>query len=60
MLKRFIDKYFDYFIVGEYLDSDGKGHYTTRYIKKYYPRCLKKQYIAYLKRQYYRKRGSHS
>lgn len=58
MIKAFIDKYFNYIIVGEYYDSDGKGHYRKRYTRKYYPKCFKKQYFAYLNRKYHnRKRG---
>ena len=35
MLKRLINKYFDYDIVGEYIDYDGKGHGKKKYIKRY-------------------------
>lgn len=40
MLKRLIerirDKYFDYVIVGEYLDHVGGNRYQVKYIKKWY------------------------
>lgn len=36
MLKKLFNKYFDYHIVGEYLDYDGNGHYKKKYLKKYY------------------------
>lgn len=29
-------KYIDYRIVGDYLDTDDGVHYTKKYIKKYY------------------------
>lgn len=36
MLKKMIDKYFDYEIVGEYLESIAPGIYQKKYIKKYH------------------------
>ena len=38
MLKRLFNRFFDYKIVGEYYDYDGKGHGRKRYIKKYFLR----------------------
>ena len=35
MLKKLINKYLDYDIVGEYIDYDGKGHGKKKYIKRY-------------------------
>lgn len=35
-LKQWFKEHFDYRIVGEYYDSDGKGHYQKKYIKRYY------------------------
>lgn len=35
MLKKLINKYFDYDIVGEYIDYDGKGHGKKKYIKRW-------------------------
>lgn len=43
MLKKLIEKYFDYDIVGDYLDNDGKGHMYRRYNKRYYLKCLRKK-----------------
>ena len=40
-LKKFILKYFDYEIVGEYYDTNGDGHYYKKYIKKYHLRKRK-------------------
>jgi len=34
-LKKWFLKYFDYDIVGEYLDHDGTGYYKKKYIKKW-------------------------
>ena len=34
-LRKLFYKYFDYDIVGEYLDNLGNGHYKKRYIKRY-------------------------
>lgn len=36
VIKRWMKNHIDYRIVGEYYDHDGKGHYTKKYIKKYY------------------------
>ena len=46
-IKRFILKYFDYKIVGWYLDNDGKGNYKKKYNKKWY---LRRGVIAHGKR----------
>lgn len=43
MLKNFINKYIGYDIVGEYYDSDGKGHLYKRYNKRYYLKFLRKK-----------------
>lgn len=42
-LKKLFYKYFDYNIVGEFLDDRGNGHYRKRYIKKYYLKSPKKR-----------------
>ena len=34
-IKRFILKYFDYDITGEYLDHNGTGYYKKKYKKKW-------------------------
>ena len=46
-IKRLILKYFDYHIVGEYLDNNGEGRYKKKYIKKWY---LRRGVIAHGKR----------
>ena len=43
-LRRWIKRHIDYRVVGEYLDSDGKGHYQKKYIKKYYFKKENKNY----------------
>lgn len=35
-IKNWFKSHFDYRITGEYYTSDGKGHITKKYIKKYY------------------------
>lgn len=35
-IKKFISKFFDYDIVGEYYDTNGDGHYYKKYVKKYH------------------------
>lgn len=35
MIKKLISKYFDYEIVGEYLESTGNGRYVKKYIRRY-------------------------
>ena len=42
-LKRLFYKYFDYYIVGDYLDSNDGCHYKRKYIRKYYLKCFKKK-----------------
>ena len=42
-LKELFYRYFDYEIVGEYYDSDGKGIYVRKFIRKYHLKCLKKR-----------------
>lgn len=37
-LKKLFYKFFDYKVVGEYWDNDGKGHMTKKYIRKYHLR----------------------
>lgn len=37
-MKGFLKRFFDYRIVGEYYDNDGKGHLTKKYIKKWFIR----------------------
>lgn len=37
-IKDFFKRHFDYRIVGEYYDNDGKGHLTKKYMKKYFLR----------------------
>lgn len=34
-LKELFNKYFDYDIIGEYYDTDGKGHIYKKYLKRY-------------------------
>lgn len=41
MIKKLIEKYFDYVIVGEYLDREHGNHYRVKYIKKWYLRKRK-------------------
>ena len=36
LLKALFYKHFDYDLVGEYYDDDGKGHYHKRYVRKYH------------------------
>ena len=36
MIKKLIEKYFDYVIVGEYLDREYGNHYRVKYIKKWH------------------------
>lgn len=44
MFKRLFEKFFDYHIVGEYLDTDSKsGKSRVKYIKKYYLKNRKKR-----------------
>lgn len=40
--KKWFNKYFDYDIVGEYLDHNGHGYYKKKYIKRYKLRKGKK------------------
>ena len=35
-IKEFIKKYFDYHVVGEYLEREYGNHYRVKYIKKWY------------------------
>lgn len=49
MLKRLIKIFFDYDIIGEYLDTAGDGIYKKKYIKRYYLRCFKKYRKKYFK-----------
>lgn len=37
-----INKYFDYEIIGEYYDNDGKGHLYKKYNRRYFRRKTKK------------------
>lgn len=37
-IRKFLKKFFDYRIVGEYYDNDGKGHRMKKYMKKYFIR----------------------
>ena len=46
MLKKLINKYFDYDIVGCYIDYDGKGHGKKKYIKRW---RLRQQYKLFKK-----------
>lgn len=41
MIKKLIEKYFDYVIVGEYLDREYGNHYRVKYIKKWHLRKRK-------------------
>ena len=41
-IKNFIKKYFDYDIVGEYLEPVGNGRYKKRYIQEWHLRRKKK------------------
>lgn len=41
MFKKLFNKFFDYEIVGEYLDRIQGNIYKKKYIKKYYLRCMK-------------------
>lgn len=36
LIKKWLKRHIDYRIVGEYYDSDGKGRYVKKYIRKYY------------------------
>lgn len=36
MIKKLFKKYFDYKIVGLYLEATGTGTYKTKYKRKYY------------------------
>lgn len=40
-LKTLFKRLFDYRVIGEYYDNDGKGHLTKKYMKKYF---LRKNY----------------
>lgn len=42
-MNKLIKRLFDYDIVGEYYDSDGKGHFRKKYIKKWYLKSRKKR-----------------
>lgn len=35
-IKKIFNRFFDYRIIGEYYDNDGKGHMTKKYNKKYF------------------------
>lgn len=35
-LKKLFYQHFDYDIIGEYYDNDGKGHQYKKYIRKYH------------------------
>ena len=35
-IKQWFRNHIDYRIVGEYLDNDGNGRYTRKFIRKYY------------------------
>lgn len=43
-LKRILNKYFDYEIVGHYYDHDGEHNYKKKYNRKYYLRRRKKRW----------------
>lgn len=35
-IKKWLSKFFDYEIVGEYMTTNGDGHYYKKYVKKYH------------------------
>lgn len=38
MLKKIMNRFFDYEITGHYFDTNGNGHYYKKYMKKYHLR----------------------
>lgn len=43
LFEKIRNKFFDYVIVGEYLDYVGGNRYQVKYIKKYYPKNVLKK-----------------